>query len=718
MEITLRLANFARGCPGSRPRHLAPRFWKLFCVTAGGLCVPAGADASGAGVADFHSCVASPNLVSGEFAPQGLDVRTVSKSVKPGEDFFAYVNEGWVKDTKIPDGYWDYGQTSILGAKIDQQIKALVKESLARRSPKGSATQQVGDAYASFLDADRIERRGLGGVMPDLRRILASKTRQEVARLMADPTSSSIVAINLFPAEGRWRIHLDQQNLSQPMLGLWNNGTYSGTDEASVAGREAYRAYIQTLFRLAGVDHAAGRAARVVALETEIARNMWPFEKLRDRRANYHPMTVRQLIAYAPGFPWRTFLAARGVGRETNIVLGTDSAVQRTSGLFAQAPLEDWTSYLAFHWLQNQTDVLPDVLRQASWAFYGKRLSSQKSPPTRENVALRLVNGSLGLQVGRLYAQHYVTAETKASATEMIGYLKKAFAQRLTDAAWMDDATRGQALAKLARFEFKVAYPTIWPNFSTLDIRRDDAAGNLRRIREADWARQRRRLDPRLKDEPWYETPQTVDASYSVLYNAIEVPAAYLQSPYFDANADPAVNFGAIGAFIGHEMGHGFDDQGIIYDSEGRMRNWWSAAALDQFHKRAQALIRQYDGYAPFPDAHVSGSRTIGENIADLSGLTLAYQAYHMYLADHPCAGRASLDGLTGDQRFFEAWAQAWRYKAPESAIRYVITNGFHAPTQYRVNGVVRNIDAWYRAFNVQSGDALYLPPEERVRIW
>jgi len=671
-----------------------------------------------AGGAPLHSCAAPAKQVTGEFAPQGLDVRTASKSVKPGEDFFAYVNEGWVRDTKIPEGYWDYGQTNILGAKVDQQVKGLLTQSMAGQSPKGSAAQQVGDAYASFLDTDRIEQRGLGAVRQDLHRILASKTRQEIARLMADPTSSSIVAINLFPADGQRRVHLDQQNLSQPMLGLWNNGTYLGTDEASAAGREAYRAYIETLFRLAGVDHAAQRAARVVALETDIARNMWPFEKLRDRRANYHPMTVRELIAYAPGFPWRTFLTARGVGRETNIVLGTDSAVQRTSRLFAEAPLDDWKSYLAFHWLQNQIDVLPDALRQASWTFYGKRLSSQKSPPKREDVAQRLVNDSLGLQVGRLYAQRYVTAETKASATEMINYLKKAFAQRLTDATWMDDATRAEALEKLARFKFKVACPTIWPDFSTLVIRRDDAAGNLRRIREAEWARQRRRLDPRLKDEPWYETPQTVDASYSVLYNAIELPAGYLQSPYFDANADPAVNFGAIGAFIGHEMGHGFDDQGIIYDSEGRMRNWWSATALEQFHKRAQALVGQYDAYAPYPDAHVSGSRTIGENIADLSGLTLAYQAYHLYLADHPCTGRASLDGLTGDQRFFEAWAQAWRSKAPESAIRYIISNGGHAPSQYRVNGVVRNIDAWYRAFNVQPGDALYLPPEERVRIW
>jgi endothelin-converting enzyme/putative endopeptidase len=666
------------------------------------------------------SCAAeqAPKLVAGEFAPQGIATQTRSKSVKPGDDFFTYVNEGWVNATQIPEGFWDYGQTTVLGRKVDEQIKTLLIESLKSQSPRGSAAQEVGDAYASFLDAERIERRGLGGVRSDLRRILASKTRRDIVRWMADPTSSSIVAINLFPAEGRWRVHLDQQNLSQPMLGLGNPDAYLRADESSTSGREAYRAYVAKLFELAGVDHPSARARRIVALETEIARNMWPFEKLRDRRANYHPMTVKQLIAYAPGFPWRSFLTARGVAAETHVVLGTDTAVQHTSRLFATTPLEDWKSYLAFHWIQNQIDVLPDPLRQASWAFYGKRLSGQKTPPAREEVASRLVSNSLGMQVGRLYAERYVTTQTRASAAEMIGYLQKAFAERLANAAWMDDATRTEAQAKLARFKFKVGYPTIWPDFSKIEIRRDDAAGNLRRLREADWAQQLRRLNPDAKDEPWYQTPQTVDASYSVLYNAIELPGAYLQPPYFDANADPAVNFGAIGAFIGHEMGHGFDDQGIIYDGEGRMRDWWSASALKDFHARAQALVKQYDAYAPFPDAHVNGSRTIGENIADLSGLSLAYRAYHMYLDDHPCTGRTSLDGLTGDQRVFEAWAQAWRYKAPESAIRFVVANGFHAPTQYRVNGVVRNIDAWYKAFNVQPGDKLYLPPEERVHVW
>lgn len=654
----------------------------------------------------------------GEFGPQGVDVGTWSNTIKPGDDFFAFVNEGWSESTRIPEGYWDYGQTSILAATVEGQIKDLLERSLTSRSPRGTAGQQVGDAYASFLDTDEIERRGTLILKADIKGILESTTREDIARWMANPTSSSIIAINVYPAEQQWRVHLDQQNLAQPMLGLSTPDSYSRIDGSYPAGREAYKTYIATVLEKAGVDHAAGRAERLLALETKIAGNFWSPEKLRDRKANYHPMTVEQLTAYAPGFPWRAFLAARGMDGESDIVLGTDTAVQQQAKLFADTSLDDWRSYVAFHWIQNQMDVLPANFRQASWEFHGKMLSHAKAPPAREEVALRLVNGALGQQVGRLYSERYVSDQTKASAEELIAYLRKAFAERLTTTTWIDEETRAEALAKLERLAFKVGYPKIWRDFSRLEITREDAAGNLRRIREADWEYQRRRLDPLSKDEPWYQTPQTVDASYSVLFNAVELPGAFLQPPYFDANADPATNFGAIGAIIGHEIGHGFDDQGIIYDSRGRLRKWWSDAALERFHDRTRALVDQYDAFSPYPGVHVNGKRTIGENIADLSGVSLSYRAYQMYVADHRCATHKSLDGLTGDQRFFAAWAQAWRYKAPESAIRHVIEYSYHAPTPYRVNGVVQNLDEWYRAFDVMPGDKLYLPPKKRVRIW
>jgi endothelin-converting enzyme/putative endopeptidase len=654
----------------------------------------------------------------GEFAPQGLNTRTFSKAVRPGDDFFNYVNEGWIQSTEIPPGHWDYGQTTVLISKVEEQIRSVIAASVARPSPRFSAAQQVGDAYSSFLNVDRIEHVGSKALARDVKRILASKTPDDVVRWMAHPTSSSIVAINLFPADGEWRVHLDQQNSTIPMLGLSGREAYERTDGSYPATRAAYQAHIAKVFELAGVDRATARAQRVVALEGKIAANQWTLELLRDRKANFHPMSVQELTRYAPGFPWPAFLEARGVGNVSDIVLGTDTAVKAQAQLFANSPLDDWRSYIAFHWIQNQIDVLPRAFRDSSWAFYGQVLSGAKAPPARDDVALRLVNSSLGHPIGRLYVERYFSPETKAAAQELIAYLRKAFEERLNRVPWMDEATRAEAQAKLARTKFKVGYPTIWRDFSDLDIRADDAAGNLQRIRESDWAYQRKRLAPDHKDEPWYQTPQTVDASYSVLFNAIELPAAFLQPPYFDAKADPAVNFGAIGGIIGHEMGHGFDDQGIIYDSQGRMRNWWSAESLQQFHSRAQALIEQYNAFSPYEGVHVNGQRTIGENIADLSGLSLAHRAYQLYLADRACAGRTSLDGLSGEQRFFLSWAQGWRYKAPESAIRWVIDYGYHVPTPYRVNGVVQNMDEWYEAFGIQPTDKLYVPPEKRVRIW
>lgn len=667
--------------------------------------------------ATAQTCPAAP-AVTGDFAPQGIDVSTISKTIRPGDDFFAYVNQGWIDRTPIPAGYWDYGQTNVLMKRVDEQIRDVLAQSLRSGAPHGSPRQQIGDTYASFLDTAAIEARGLKPFRPGIKAIMTARTPADIARVMADPTSSTLFAINLFPAEGQWRVHLDQQNQAQPMLGLFNRDAYEKTDPDSMAGRAAYEDYIAGLFERAGVANARARAGRVLALETRIAANLWDFNRLRDRRANYHPMTVAELEAYAPGFPWRAYLKARGVGQVSEVVLGTDTAAQAQAKLFAATPLDDWRSYIVFHWLQNQIDVMPEAFRETSWNFYGKTLWHAKSPQARPDEALQMVNRVLGQQLGRLYAERYVSAETRAAAQEMIAYLRKAMAERLKNAEWMDAATRTEALAKLDAFSFKVGYPSIWRDYSGLDVRRDDAAGNLRRIRAADWAYQRRRLDPGARDEPWYQTPQTVDASYSVLFNAIELPGAFLQPPYFDAHADPAVNFGAIGGIIGHEMGHGFDDQGIIYDAHGRMRNWWSQGALDAFHARTRALVDQYDAFRPYPDIHVDGQRTIGENIADLSGLSLAWTAYHLYLADHPCAKARAGDGLGGGQRFFLAWTQAWRYRAPESAIRYVVGNSYHSPTPYRVNGVVQNLEAWYDAFGVRPGDALYRPPEDRVRIW
>jgi putative endopeptidase len=645
------------------------------------------------------------------FGNWGVETQFISKSVKPGDDFFTYVNEGWIKSTKIPARYWDYGQTSILGAETDQRVRDIVRAAAKASAPQGDPRQQVGDLYSSFMDTDRIEQRGLSPIQSDLNSILAIKTHEDVARWMADPRSSSIVAINVFHDAGNTRrslVHLDQGNLVQPILGLPRRECYERTDGSFPADRVAYRERITRFFQLAGIDGAAERANDVLALETKLASRQWNLEQLRDRKANYHLLSVGELAAYAPEFPWSVFLTARGVGDVQEVVLGTDTAVQAQAKIFRETPVAQWSSYLAFHWIQNQVDLLPVAFRTAG----------QKEQSPRDQRAIEFANSRMAQAVGKLYVERYFSEETRASAEELFDYLRRAFAERLATADWMDEETRAEAKSKLSAFKFKIGCPKKWRDYSQVSIQADDLIGNARRLQEADWSCACSQLRGPNDTESWYQSPQVVDASYSVLLNAVELPAAFLQPPYFDPHADPAVNFGSIGAIIGHEMGHGFDDQGAHFDAEGRIREWWTESSRIHFRDRTDALIGQYNDYSPIKGLHLNGKLTLGENIGDLTGVSLAYRAYRLYLREHPQMKETVLDGFTNDQRFFLSWAQSWRYIAPDSAIRYIIENNYHSPAPYRVNGVMRNIDAWYDAFGVTQDQKLYLPPSERVKIW
>jgi len=662
----------------------------------------------------------SSNDGKATFGAWGVETRYISKSVKPGDDFFTYVNEGWIKSTKIPEGYWDFGQTSILAAETDQHVSDIVHSAAKVAAPKGDPRQQIGDLYSSFMDVDGIEKRGLSPIQRDLDSILAIKTHEDVGRWMADPRSSSLVAINVFPDAGntkRWLVHLDQSNLAQPILGLPRREYYGRMDGSFPADRTAYKEYIALQFRQAGIDQPTRRANDVLALETKLASLQWNLEQLRDRKANYHLLSSKELVAYAPGFPWEAFLEARRVGKVHQVVLGTDTAVQAQVKVFRETPVDQWSSYLAFHWIQNQIDLLPSIFRTASFDFYGKRLSGQKEQGSRDRQAVAFASGRMAQVVGKLYVERYFPAENRKRATELFEYLRRAFRESLAAATWMDEKTRAEAQSKLNAFRFKIGYPSKWRDYSHISIRQGDLVGNARRLLEADWSYTRSLLNGRER-EVWYESPQVVDASFSVLFNSVELPAAFLQPPFFDPNADPAVNFGSIGAIIGHEMGHGFDDQGAHFDGEGRMRNWWTEDSRIHFRDRTNALVSQYSAFAPIAGLHLNGQLTLGENIGDLTGVSLAYRAYQLYLRDHPSVRGIVLDGFTDGQRFFLSWGQTWRYIAPDSAIRYIIENGYHSPAPYRVNGVVRNIDAWYEAFGITQDQKLYLPPSERVRLW
>jgi endothelin-converting enzyme/putative endopeptidase len=639
----------------------------------------------------------------------------VAVETKPGDDFYHYVNGADLEAMTIPPGHWDYGQFDVVAGRVASRIERLVKDAANAEWRGSPAKQRVAAAYRGILDEAAIERTSMKRLKSELAPILSARSHEEAGFLMAHPRASSLVGFNIFPAQGEWMLYLDQLNQNQPMLGLATH-LYESADDSAVKTRGAYRTCIAALFDLAGVPDGARRAQDILALETEIARRQWSFERLRDRRANLHVMTRTELQAYAPGLPWREMLRARGLAEIKTINLGTDSAVAAQARLFRETPVDHWRSWLAFSWIRNAIDTLPATMRDAHWKFAGEVVRGGAPRPTREEEALQFVNARLPMDVGRLYVEAAFSGETRSRANELVAYLRRAMAERLQNTKWLDPSSRAEALAKLNSMALKAGYPRTWPADQTV-LKADDPMGNLDTLLHRDWERQRARLtSAEARRELWYQSPQIVDASYSVLLNAIEVPAAILQPPFFAAAAHPAANFGAIGAIIGHEMGHAFDDQGLLFDSKGILRDWMSADARAAFAARAERLVAQYGNFEPLPGLKLNGRRTIGENIADLSGLSLALRAYQIYRDEHP--PRSTDPDRESVRLLFRSWAKAWLAKAPDSATRHIATYSYHAPAHYRVNGTVRNIDAWYDAFGIGPKDELYLPPEERVRLW
>lgn len=635
-------------------------------------------------------------------------------AVRPGDDFYRYADAADIAAMNIPADRWDYGQFDVVGKEVMRRIATLVEGAANRRGANSPTEMRIAAAYRSILDEAAIVRAGPARLKRHLGRIMAASSHADIGALMAHPRSSSLVAFNVFPAQGEWLVHLDQQNQNQPMLEL-SAGAYSSTDAHAVKLRDAYRHCIAQLLELAGISDASRRAGDVLALESDIARRQWSFEKLRDRRANLHVMGVSELEAFAPGFPWRGMLAARGVAGVERINLGTDSAVAAQAALFRETPVDSWRSWLAFTWIRNGIDTLPASMRDAYWDFL-KVARGAVERPKRAEEALRFVNSQMRMDVARLYVEAHFPDAARQRAEEMLAYLKRAMAERLRTTAWLDAPSRAEALAKLDAMALKAGYPRSWPIYrGGGGLRTDDAAGNLETLLREAWAAQLGRLGKGSpQQELWYQSPQTVDASYSVLLNTIELPAAILQPPFFSDTAHPAENFGAIGALVGHEMGHGFNDQGLLFDSRGILRDWMSADAQAAFAARAEQLVAQYGAFEPLPGLKLNGRRTLGENIADLSGVSLALRAYELYRAERG----DTLDAAEARRKLFLSWARVWVYKAPDSAIRYIVENSDHAPAPCRVNGVVRNLDAWYEAFDVSPGDALYLAPDARVRLW
>jgi endothelin-converting enzyme/putative endopeptidase len=646
----------------------------------------------------------------------GVETRSLMRSIRPGDDFYRYVNQGWIDAAVIPAGYPAIDEGTVVELRTGERVKDLISEIAATAHDAGTPEQRVAGLYASYMDVARLDALGLAPIKADLDAVLAIATREQLARALAEPFISGPVGTGVLSDPGNPQRSIPA--VSQADLTLPTRDFYLSEEEPYVSLRAALRAYVADTFARAGIAGGAARAEEIVALEIAMARAQWSLTDARDRVRMYHLMSPAELVAFAPGFDWMAFLDEEGFAGRTEIDVMTDTAVRDLARLWADTPIETWRSYLAFRLLDRWAGVLSQDWRDAHFQFHDRMLSGLTEPPPREQEAVAVVGASLGDDVGRLYVARYFPPEAKAAVETMIGYIRDTYRARIAENAWMDAATRAEALRKLDRIVDHVGYPDRYQDYAVIRIDSADLVGNLRRIAEWEEADSLAQLDEPRRDWEWPYPAQEVNAGYVPSLNSITFPAGILQPPFFDVAADPAVNFGAIGAVIGHEIGHAFDDQGSRSDGDGRLRDWWTAASRAEFDKRAAVLVEQSNGYEPLPGVFVNGAFTLGENIGDVGGLSIAYEAYRRYVAEEEGGAAPVIDGFTGDQRFFLSWAQLWRnVVTPEEARRRALSDT-HSPQEFRVNGVVRNVDGWYEAFGVGEGDALYLAPAERVRIW
>ncbi len=656
------------------------------------------------------SAAAPPRAAIGDF---GLDLTTLKPDVKPGDDFFDYANGRWLDSFEIPADRSSFGAFNVLEDLSEERVRQIIEQAAASHAAAGSPEQKIGDYYASFMDQAAIEAKGLAPVAADLQRIAAAASHEEVARLFGEPGFASLFDIDLPPDlknPDRYSVVISQSN-----LGLPDRDYYLKDDPQLQEIRGKYRAYIEQMLTFAGLADAPAQAAAILAFETSLAKAQWPNEKRRDVDATYNPRTKAQLIAYAPGFDWQAFLEASEIGTRENLILSEITALRDLAAIFKRTPVPTLRAYLVFNYLSDHAPYLPKRFDDARFAFYGQTLRGQPEQRERWKRAVSTVNDALGEQVGQVFVARYFPPGSKAKVQQLVANLRAALGERIDGLTWMTPETKSRAHEKLATFTTKVGYPDKWKDYSALEVRRDDLIGNVRRAAVWQWRYQVARLDQPVDRAEWQMTPQEINAYYNPLNNEIVFPAAILQPPFFDPNADDAVNYGAIGAVIGHEIGHGFDDQGRKFGPDGSLRDWWTQADVESFNSRVARLILEYSQFEVLPGLKVNGANTIGENIGDLGGLDMAYHAYHLSLQGRPAA---VIDGLTADQRFFLSWAQVWRAKFRDGALRELAMSDVHSPPYFRVNGTMPNIDAWYVAFGVKPGDRMYLPPEQRVSIW
>ena len=649
-----------------------------------------------------------------EIGSWGFDLEGMNAEVHPGNDFNKYANGIWLDTKEIPSDRARWGIFDKLRERSTEQVNVIIDDLERTEAAPGTLENKVGAYYSSWMNVEQINAKGIEPLKSLLDPIQAVKDHAGLLEQMSSLHTTSPFSVGIIPDPAdtsRYTIFA-----SQAGLGLPDRDYYLNEEERFANYREAYAKYISQLFTLAGMEGGDEKAASIIALETQIADSHWTRAESRDIKKIYNPMSPDKLAEMAPEFDWKKALANLGLQDMNSIIVAQPSALQTAAKLFKDTDVDTWKDYMTFHLISDHAGFLSSDFDKARFNFYSNTLRGIAEQRSRAKRGSDLVNANLGEAVGKIYVDRHFGMDAKNEMDKLVQNLTIAFEQRIKDNAWMDDETKKEALGKLSTFEPKIGFTNKWTNYDALEIIEGDMLGNTIRMREFGWLRQLEDLKGPVDREAWPYPPQTVNASYNGLMNQITFPAGILQPPFFDLHADAAMNYGAIGGVIGHEIGHGFDDQGRRFDQNGKIRDWWTAASDENFQKRADKLVAQYDQYSPIEGMNVNGRLALGENIGDLGGLEMAYSAYQLYVQEN--GEPPVIDGFTGTQRFFLAWAQVWRGKMRDDAMRQQLTTGPHSPPQYRINGVVRNMDAWYEAFGITEEHELYLPPEERVSIW
>lgn len=646
----------------------------------------------------------------------GINKKNMDTLVKPGDNFAMYVNGTWMKTAKIPADKSSYGAFDMLYDQSQKDVKAIIEEAAKGNNAEGTDEQKIGDYYASFMDRKGRDAKGIAPIQPELKAIDAIASYDDLAAYFGKANRAGVSIPFSVSVMSDFKDPTKHTLITwQGGLGLPEREYYLSNDAKMTDIRQKYVAHIEKMFQLTNMPNPAESAAKIMALETALATQQMKKEDTRDIVKLYNVYAVKDLKTLMPDFNCTAMLKNAGVDREKKLVVTQVDYTKSLNNLIKNTPIDTWKTYLKWGVINGSAGLLTTALDKQNFEFYGKNLYGTESQQEDWKRAVEMVNGGLGEVVGKVYVKKHFSPEAKERMTQMVKNLLKAYAESIKTLDWMSAATKKEALKKVDNFMIKIGYPDKWRDYSALKIVKNDLYGNATRATEFEYNRNLAKLGKPVDRAEWGMNPQTVNAYYNPSLNEIVFPAAILKPPFFDLNADDAVNYGGIGAVIGHEIGHGFDDQGSAFDGTGTMKNWWTPQDLAAFKKRTSALVAQYNSFKAFPDLNVNGEFTLGENIGDLGGLSIAIKAYKATLNGKEAP---VMDGFTGMQRVFLGWGQVWAEKIREEALRSQIANDPHSPALFRVNGTLRNVPEFYEAFNVKPGDSLYLAPEQRVKIW